>query len=237
MHTFSTSDNARDRANSSSSRDVPWMNHERDAYGLCILNAGQVERLEWAHKEPRVHRERRALSSMHFLSLSNLVIKQRFVFPRVSFEIYIETIENSHVYFSRKSRNATNVTASSRIIRLTHIPLRNLLYSPNTLLYQPPFCNYSLIFNYSTSIILLNVIPTTTSFNIDLYSSFFYFLDSLQRYGEKQRRADSQELSGIQLLSATAYQLKKPYQQLLIPITVWIGMEQAFIGADFTQVS
>lgn len=56
------------------------------------------------------------------------------------------------------------------------------------------------------------------------------------RYGEKQRRADSQELSGIQLLSATAYQLKKPYQQLLIPITVWIGMEQAFIGADFTQV-
>ncbi|XP_017758958.1 PREDICTED: UNC93-like protein [Eufriesea mexicana] len=61
------------------------------------------------------------------------------------------------------------------------------------------------------------------------------FVDPLSRYGEKQRRADSQELSGIQLLSATAYQLKKPYQQLLIPITIWIGMEQAFIGADFTQ--
>ncbi|XP_011299291.1 UNC93-like protein [Fopius arisanus] len=61
------------------------------------------------------------------------------------------------------------------------------------------------------------------------------FVDPLSRYGEKQRRADSAELSGIQLLSATAYQLKKPYQQLLIPITVWIGMEQAFIGADFTQ--
>jgi hypothetical protein len=59
---------------------------------------------------------------------------------------------------------------------------------------------------------------------------------SIIRYGEKQRRADSNELSGIQLLSATAYQLKKPNQQLLIPITVWIGMEQAFIGADFTQV-
>ncbi|KAL0116817.1 hypothetical protein PUN28_010026 [Cardiocondyla obscurior] len=61
------------------------------------------------------------------------------------------------------------------------------------------------------------------------------FVDPLSRYGEKQRRSDSQELSGIQLLSATAYQLKKPYQQLLIPITIWIGMEQAFIGADFTQ--
>ncbi|XP_021940392.1 UNC93-like protein isoform X2 [Zootermopsis nevadensis] len=61
------------------------------------------------------------------------------------------------------------------------------------------------------------------------------FVDPLFRYGEKQRRSDSSELTGIQLLSATAYQLKKPNQQLLIPITVWIGMEQAFIGADFTQ--
>nr|CAD7424323.1 unnamed protein product [Timema monikensis] len=61
------------------------------------------------------------------------------------------------------------------------------------------------------------------------------FVDPLKRYGEKQRKSDSSELSGIQLLSATAYQLKKPNQQLLIPITVWIGMEQAFIGADFTQ--
>ncbi|XP_067012186.1 UNC93-like protein [Anabrus simplex] len=61
------------------------------------------------------------------------------------------------------------------------------------------------------------------------------FVDPLSRYGEKQRKNDSSELSGIQLLSATAYQLKKRNQQLLIPITVWIGMEQAFIGADFTQ--
>ncbi|CAH0402125.1 unnamed protein product [Chilo suppressalis] len=61
-------------------------------------------------------------------------------------------------------------------------------------------------------------------------------VDPLSRYGEKQRKADpSKELTGIQLLSATAYQLKKPNQQLLIPITLWIGMEQAFIGADYTQ--
>lgn len=60
-------------------------------------------------------------------------------------------------------------------------------------------------------------------------------VDPLSRYGEKQRRNSGVELTGIQLLSATAYQLKKPYQQLLIPITIWIGMEQAFIGADFTQ--
>ncbi|XP_045464837.1 UNC93-like protein isoform X2 [Harmonia axyridis] len=60
-------------------------------------------------------------------------------------------------------------------------------------------------------------------------------VDPLSRYGERQRRPSTVELSGIQLLSATAYQLKKPYQQLLIPITIFIGMEQAFIGADFTQ--
>lgn len=60
-------------------------------------------------------------------------------------------------------------------------------------------------------------------------------VDPLSRYGEKQRRNSGVELTGIQLLSATAYQLKKPYQQLLIPMTIWIGMEQAFIGADFTQ--
>jgi len=61
------------------------------------------------------------------------------------------------------------------------------------------------------------------------------FVDPLSRYGEKNKRRDSVQLSGIQLLSATLYQLRKPYQLLLIPITVWIGMEQAFIGADFTQ--
>lgn len=61
------------------------------------------------------------------------------------------------------------------------------------------------------------------------------FVDPLSRYGEKQRRSDSAELSGIQLLAATASHLRKPNQQLLIPITIWIGMEQAFIGADFTQ--
>uniref|UniRef100_A0A1L8D975 Putative conserved plasma membrane protein n=1 Tax=Nyssomyia neivai TaxID=330878 RepID=A0A1L8D975_9DIPT len=62
------------------------------------------------------------------------------------------------------------------------------------------------------------------------------FLDPLSRYGEKRRGSVSaQEISGIQLLAATANQLRKPNQQLLIPITVFIGVEQAFIGADFTQ--
>lgn len=60
----------------------------------------------------------------------------------------------------------------------------------------------------------------------------------LFRYGEKRKGSESaKELSGVALLSATMNQCKKANQQLLVPITVWIGMEQAFIGADFTQVS
>ncbi|XP_049548985.1 UNC93-like protein [Anopheles darlingi] len=62
------------------------------------------------------------------------------------------------------------------------------------------------------------------------------FLDPLSRYGERRRGSISAtEISGMQLLSATFKQLKKVNQQLLILITVFIGMEQAFIGADFTQ--
>ncbi|EEB19673.1 conserved hypothetical protein [Pediculus humanus corporis] len=62
-----------------------------------------------------------------------------------------------------------------------------------------------------------------------------FLVDPLSRYGEKQKKKDVPELTGLQLFTATAVQLKKPLQQLLIPITVWIGMEQAFIGADYTQ--
>lgn len=62
------------------------------------------------------------------------------------------------------------------------------------------------------------------------------FMDPLSRYGERRRGSiTAQEISGVELLSATFKQLKKPNQQLLIPLTVFIGMEQAFIGADFTQ--
>lgn len=63
------------------------------------------------------------------------------------------------------------------------------------------------------------------------------FMDPLSRYGDRRRGSISaQELTGVQLLTATFKQLRKPNQQLLIPLTIFIGMEQAFIGADFTQV-
>lgn len=67
------------------------------------------------------------------------------------------------------------------------------------------------------------------------------FLDSLERYGEKRRLDDKHEddkatKGTIHMISSTFRQMRKPYQLLLIPLTIFSGLEQSFIGADFTQV-
>ncbi len=38
------------------------------------------------------------------------------------------------------------------------------------------------------------------------------------------------------LIKSTILHLKNRNQLLIIPITLWLGFEQAFIGADFTKV-
>lgn len=67
------------------------------------------------------------------------------------------------------------------------------------------------------------------------------FLDSLERYGEKRRlegkHEDDKGTKGTgHMISSTFRQMRKPYQLLLIPLTIFSGLEQSFIGADFTQV-
>lgn len=42
--------------------------------------------------------------------------------------------------------------------------------------------------------------------------------------------------TGFQLLIATARHMRKKEQLLLIPLTIWSGLEQGFFGADFTAV-
>ncbi|ODM95223.1 UNC93-like protein [Orchesella cincta] len=61
------------------------------------------------------------------------------------------------------------------------------------------------------------------------------FLDPLTRYGEKERTGSSSKLEGKDLLVATFKHMTKPYQILMIPLTIWSGMEQGFFGADFTS--
>ena len=49
----------------------------------------------------------------------------------------------------------------------------------------------------------------------------------------KKRKTCGNQLN---LLKSSVTQMKNKYQILIIPITFWLGVEQAFIGADFTKV-
>ncbi|XP_063602289.1 UNC93-like protein [Penaeus indicus] len=60
------------------------------------------------------------------------------------------------------------------------------------------------------------------------------FVDPLTKYGEDDRVGSSTGKSGLELLIATFSHMRHPYQLLIIPLTVWSGVEQAFIGADYT---
>ncbi|XP_055591536.1 UNC93-like protein [Uranotaenia lowii] len=58
-------------------------------------------------------------------------------------------------------------------------------------------------------------------------------VDSLQRYSFG-RTGSGSGISGIRMLIITAKHLTNKYQLLLLPITMFIGLEQAFIAVDFT---
>ncbi|XP_072948781.1 uncharacterized protein [Epargyreus clarus] len=59
-------------------------------------------------------------------------------------------------------------------------------------------------------------------------------VDSLTRYNAGRQPA-GQGLSGARLLAVTLRQLRHRYQLLLLPVIGYIGAEQAFMAADFTQ--
>ncbi|XP_049861278.1 UNC93-like protein isoform X3 [Schistocerca gregaria] len=59
-------------------------------------------------------------------------------------------------------------------------------------------------------------------------------VDSLSRYKEGQRQGSGTGLSGFGLLAITLKLLKERDQLLMLPIIIFLGFEQAFIGADFT---
>ena len=63
------------------------------------------------------------------------------------------------------------------------------------------------------------------------------FVDPLTRFGEEERNEGKEKLTGVQLLVATFRHMKNKNQLLVIPITIWSGIEQGFFNADFTAVS
>lgn len=89
---------------------------------------------------------------------------------------------------------------------------------------QPPRSEVNIITAIYLSCVVVAVIIATI------------FLDPLTRYGEGFERNNEENLASIsKLVLATLEQLKKPNQQLLIFITIFVGMEQAFISTEFTK--
>ena len=67
-----------------------------------------------------------------------------------------------------------------------------------------------------------------------------YVVFSIFRFGEDEsKRTDSSGMnkddkSNLTLLMATFKHMAKPYQLLIIPLTIWSGLEQGFFLSDFT---
>ncbi|KAJ9597854.1 hypothetical protein L9F63_011296 [Diploptera punctata] len=59
-------------------------------------------------------------------------------------------------------------------------------------------------------------------------------VDNLKRYNEGKREGSGTGLSGFSLLAITLKLLKERNQILILPITMFLGVEQAFVGADYT---
>eukprot|EP00397_Hematodinium_sp_SG-2012_P021074 GEMP01021748.1.p1 GENE.GEMP01021748.1~~GEMP01021748.1.p1 ORF type:complete len:488 (+),score=105.76 GEMP01021748.1:182-1645(+) len=56
----------------------------------------------------------------------------------------------------------------------------------------------------------------------------------LARFGKWAGREDTKDLPSTSLLVATFSHMKQPTQLLIIPLTLWSGLEQGFFGNDFT---
>ncbi|XP_063607086.1 protein unc-93 homolog A-like [Penaeus indicus] len=58
------------------------------------------------------------------------------------------------------------------------------------------------------------------------------FVDPLESFDKGQRL----EVSNKQLIANTFNHVRHPYQLLIIPLTIWSGVEQEFLSADYTAV-
>ena len=64
-----------------------------------------------------------------------------------------------------------------------------------------------------------------------------FFVDPLTKFGIADEQKNKEKLSGLGLLVATFKQMIRKEQLLIIPITIWSGIEQSFFNSEFTAVS
>ncbi|XP_063607088.1 UNC93-like protein [Penaeus indicus] len=60
------------------------------------------------------------------------------------------------------------------------------------------------------------------------------FVDQLSTFERKGPSSPDDDEPTLKLLAKTFVHIRHPYQVLIIPITIWSGLEQAFLSADFT---
>nr|CAD7455137.1 unnamed protein product [Timema tahoe] len=73
------------------------------------------------------------------------------------------------------------------------------------------------------------------SFGVDsLKRQIIYSCLLFLRYNEDTRECDSKSASIVQLVTMTFKMLRKPRLLMLMPLSVWIGMQEGFMGADYT---
>ena len=51
----------------------------------------------------------------------------------------------------------------------------------------------------------------------------------------KRKDIDKKETSSLSTLISTIKHMKNKYQLLILPMTFWLGFQQAFLGADYTK--
>jgi hypothetical protein len=67
-------------------------------------------------------------------------------------------------------------------------------------------------------------------------SIMFTRVSVFSRYNKEGSTMDA-EVSGVRLMAVTLKLLSDHRLLLLLPLTVWMGVEQVFRGADYTSVS
>ncbi|XP_046375465.1 protein unc-93 homolog A-like [Haliotis rufescens] len=72
-----------------------------------------------------------------------------------------------------------------------------------------------------------------TGFAVLAAVTIIFFLDRIKL--DKDDNKTSKKVSPRLLISTFKHLIKSPYQQLLIPLTIYSGVEQAFITGDFTR--